>query len=143
MRQLLYVSDTERDLPQDALDHILAVSRRNNRTADVTGVLLYLDGGFLQVLEGSHEAVEKIYTGLCQDSRHRNLTILLDREAPRAFSEWSMGFKRLRPDLTETAELFQITSDAVAGRVKQEAAVEILTLLNTFYRIQCGSEIGA
>ena len=57
MRQLLYVSDTKYDLSHEALEEILAVSRRKNGAAEVTGLLLNLDGGFLQVLEGSHEAV--------------------------------------------------------------------------------------
>jgi hypothetical protein len=138
MRQLLYISDTERDFSQDALDDILAISRQKNRAADVTGVLLYLDGAFLQVLEGSDEAVGAIYASVVKDPRHRNVRTLLDRDAPRAFGEWSMGFERLRPGQAETAELFQISDDAIAGRLKPDAAHELVTLLKTFYRIQCG-----
>ena len=139
MRQLLYVSDTKRDFPQEALEDILAISRRKNRAAEVTGLLLYLDGGFLQVLEGGHEAVEEIYTAIRNDPRHWNLTVLLDREAPAAFGEWSMGFERLRPGLAETDDIFRISSDAIAGRLKPGTAQDLVTLLKTFYRIQRGT----
>ena len=138
MRQLLYVSNTRREFSQEALEDILEISRRKNRAAEVTGMLLYLDGGFLQVLEGSHEAVGKIYASICNDPRHWDLKILLDREASPAFGEWRMGFERLRSDQAETEEIFQITGDAIAGRLKPGAAQELVTLLRTFYRIQCG-----
>ncbi len=53
MQQMLYVSATRRDLSQDELQDILAASRANNAHLGVTGLLLYLDGGFLQLI-GSH-----------------------------------------------------------------------------------------
>jgi len=139
MRQLLYVSDTGRDISPAVLDDILEVSRRKNRSVGVTGLLLYLDGGFLQVLEGNHAAVEGIYAAICSDQRHWNVTLLLDHEAPRAFSDWSMGFEHLRAGQAETKEIFQITSDAIAGRLDRGAAQDLVTLLRTFYRIQCGA----
>lgn len=52
MFRLLYVSNCERFMDQKIVDDILQVSRANNTTLDVTGMLLHLDGSFLQVLEG-------------------------------------------------------------------------------------------
>jgi len=139
MRQLLYVSDTNRDFSQAALDEILATSRRKNRAADVTGVLLYLDGAFLQVLEGSEEAVEAIFSSISADPRHWNVKVLLDREAPRAFGSWSMGFEHLRAGRKETAEIFEISGEAIAGRLKPHTAHDLLTLLRTFFHVHCGT----
>ena len=79
MRQLLYASNTNRDTPDSVLDDILAASRRNNAGAGVTGMLLYVEGGFMQVLEGDDEAVGAIYARICQDKRHWNTLVLLDR----------------------------------------------------------------
>ncbi|MDR3526565.1 MAG: BLUF domain-containing protein [Rhizomicrobium sp.] len=142
MRQLLYVSDTKFGFPLEALEEILAVSRRKNGAAEITGLLLNLDGSFLQVLEGSHEAVGEIYAAIRTDRRHWNVTVLLDHEAPRVFGEWSMGFERLRPHQAETAEIFEITSEAIAGRIKPGAPQALMTLLRTFYHVQSrGDEI--
>ena len=131
VRQLLYASNTSRDTPDSVLDDILAASRRNNAGAGVTGMLLYVEGGFMQVLEGGEEAVGAIYDRICRDKRHWNTLVLLDRSAPRAFSEWSMGFERPKPG----DGIFTITRDAISGRLTAGAPKEIMALLTTFYRV--------
>ncbi len=49
MRQLLYASNTDRDIPDSLLEDILDASRRNNAASGITGILLYIAGGFMQV----------------------------------------------------------------------------------------------
>ena len=63
MRQLLYVSNTLSDLAPGALDDILTASRRNNAMMGITGLLLYIDGGFLQMLEGDELRSEERRVG--------------------------------------------------------------------------------
>lgn len=134
MRQLLYVSSTALEPPAKMLEDILAVSRRNNSRAGITGVLLYMAGGFMQVLEGDAPAVTETFDRICMDRRHWKASVLHDRAAPRAFSEWSMGFARVAAQ-DELASVFALTEDALRGQIKPGAPVEIMTLLQTFYRI--------
>src|ERR1700761_981565 len=95
MRQLLYASNTQPDLTPDVLDEILTASRHNNAMMGITGLLLYIDGGFLQMLEGDELALRELYGRIADDRRHSNLRQMLDREvATRAFPGWSMGFER-------------------------------------------------
>ena len=135
MRQLLYLSNTHRDVSDDLLADILAVSRRNNKPAGITGVLLYLEGGFLQVLEGEDRAVAEVYKRICADKRHWNTSVLLDRNAPRAFAEWSMGFEK---PAAIGEGMFALTRDAIDGKLEPGAPAEIMALLKTFYRINSG-----
>jgi len=134
IRQLLYASNTSRDVTDSVLDDILASSRKNNTKAGITGVLLYIDGGFMQVLEGGGHAVTEIYARICKDFRHWNTTILLDRDAPRAFGEWSMGFSRPSSE-ADNSGMFELTRDAISGKLDADASAVIMTLLMTFYRI--------
>lgn len=134
MRQLLYASNTSLDVAEETLQDILSSSRRNNVKGGITGVLLHLEGGFMQVLEGDAGEVSKTFERICKDKRHWKTSVLLDREAPRAFAEWSMGFNRVKKDMDE-AGVFSLTADAIAGRLTGDAPLEILTLLQTFYRI--------
>ncbi|HKQ10718.1 MAG TPA: BLUF domain-containing protein, partial [Rhizomicrobium sp.] len=62
MRQLLYVSNTALEIGLNDLDRILTTSRRNNAMMGITGLLLFIDGGFLQILEGEERAVRELYT---------------------------------------------------------------------------------
>ncbi len=62
----------------------------------MTGLLLYLDGNFMQVLEGPEEAVMDIFGKIEKDIRHTNIIVILkDPIAEREFSEWSMAFLNL------------------------------------------------
>jgi len=132
MRQLLYASNTSRDVSDLLLNDILAASRRNNGASGITGILLYVAGGFMQVLEGDAQAVDVTFARICADKRHWNTMVLLDREAPRAFGEWSMGFERPTRD---QVGIFVLTQDAIAGKLTPGAPAEIPALLRTFYRV--------
>jgi len=133
MRQLLYVSNTSRYVSDAILDDILASSRKNNVKVGITGVLLYIDGGFMQVLEGEGPAVTETFARISTDKRHWNTNVLLDRNVPRAFGDWSMGFTRITKEAD--SGVFALSEDALHGRLKPGAPAEILTLLRTFYRI--------
>ncbi len=141
MRQLLYVSNTDRGLSPDVIDDILEVSRRNNRLLYLTGILLYIDGGFLQVLEGEESAVRDTYLRISNDKRHWGAKLLLDRQSPRAFVGWNMGFEHARPYDPDTANLFAITREALESRITPEAGTVVLTMLETFYRVQRGENL--
>jgi len=87
----------------------------------------------MQILEGDDPAISETFDRISKDTRHWNTTVLLDRDAPRAFGEWSMGFTRLVKDSEPGA--FALSEDAIHGRLKPGASAEIVTLLRTFYRI--------
>jgi hypothetical protein len=137
MRQLLYVSKTESDIALGDLDDILTASRRNNALMGITGLLLFLDGGFLQILEGEERAVRELYTRVANDPRHRNAQVMLDREIPcRAFPDWSMGFERPCMDDPETAGMFGVAREAIHGRLSPGTGRIVAMMLQTFYCVQ-------
>ena len=137
MRQLLYVSKTEPDIAPGELDDILTASRRNNALMGITGLLLFLEGGFLQILEGEERAVRELYTRVANDPRHRNTHLMLDRETPcRAFPDWSMGFERPCMDDPETAGMFGVAREAIHGRLSPGTGRIVAMMLQTFYCVQ-------
>jgi hypothetical protein len=72
---------------------ILATARRVNAERGVTGVLLFSDHCFAQVLEGPPDAVATVYAAIQRDPRHRDLVVLHDHPVNRrSFGAWSMGF---------------------------------------------------
>jgi len=137
MRQLLYVSNTLPDLTPGALDDILTASRRNNAMLGITGLLLYIDGGFLQMLEGDERAVRELYARVGEDRRHWELRLMLDREVDdRAFPGWSMGFERPCMDDPETAGMFGVARSAIRDQLSPKTGRIVAMMLQTFYRVQ-------
>ena len=71
--QLIYLSSAKPELKQSDLDGIIEASRRNNPSIDITGLLIYADGIFIQVLEGPSEAVHTLYEKIRDDRRHEEV----------------------------------------------------------------------
>lgn len=94
MFYLIYISTSSRLMNEEELAAILTESRKNNSQKDITGMLLYGEGTFIQVLEGEKETVLAVYRKIKNDIRHRGLINMVTGEtAERTFPEWSMGFK--------------------------------------------------
>ena len=136
MRQLLYVSRTSAELTPAALDGILTASRANNAMLGITGLLLHIDGGFLQMLEGEERAVRELYARIAADRRHHDIRLLLDREHVQAFPGWDMAFERPSRDEPETAGMFGVAHEAILGHLSPTAGRVVALMLQTFYRIQ-------
>ena len=108
---LVYASSAVSPLDDHQLAQLLDASRANNAALDVTGMLLYRDGNFMQALEGEEEVVLGLERRIRNDPRHRGVLRLLKRPiVEREFPEWSMGFRRpgkqLRiPGETDAADL--------------------------------------
>jgi hypothetical protein len=93
---LAYVSTETEPFSQIDLVELLAVARGANAERGVTGLLLYREGCFYQVLEGNEFAVKKTFNDIEQDRRHRDVQILFKGESEsREFPDWQMGFLNL------------------------------------------------
>jgi len=96
MFHLVYVSNATRRLLGGELRAILEASRDNNVQMEITGLLLYKDGSFMQLLEGREQAVRALLEKIRRDPRHYDLLTLLEGAAERRyFPDWSMGFRQL------------------------------------------------
>ena len=96
MRQLVYISRAVKPFSTDELLELLKQARSRNAYLGITGMLLYKDQSFLQLLEGPESAVEEVYRSIQDDDRHIKMRCLMDSKVEqRAFNRWSMGFQNL------------------------------------------------
>ncbi len=93
MLQIVYASAAAVSFAQTDLVNLLKVARERNAAAGISGMLLYHNKSFLQVLEGPQEQVDALFTKIEKDPRHKNCLVLLRGEIQEKESEnWSMGF---------------------------------------------------
>jgi len=120
--QVIYVSAARNLFNSTQLRELLRLARIKNEQLDVTGMLLYHEGSFLQVLEGPLPAVNPLLETIDRDQRHQNLMLLLRREiAARNFADWKMEFvevaaqaKSLRDSATTSSHTVpSLTSGAI------------------------------
>jgi hypothetical protein len=131
MIRLTYISTAVRDLRAEAIDDILAASRRNNRRDRITGLLLHDGRRFLQMLEGEPSIVEVAYSRILKDQRHRACVKLDERVVEtRVFGDWDMAWRRLDA-ATDAASL----SETVDRMVAQVPEPNVRALFESFARI--------
>jgi hypothetical protein len=78
----------------EKLKDMLVKFRKNNEASGITGMMLFSEGTFLQVLEGEDRQIDTLVKKIKKDSRHHSV-IQLDAQAitTRIFPNWSMCFK--------------------------------------------------
>jgi hypothetical protein len=93
LHHIVYGSSIKEPLGPDTLSGIIETSVRNNARDGITGVLLYHDQLFFQILEGERSCVERCFSRIVCDKRHFGVHLMWnDIAEERLFPEWAMGF---------------------------------------------------
>lgn len=91
--QLVYVSSltiTAR-LNNSIFEEVKAHARKYNQHHNITGILCYGNGRFLQCIEGEKAQVVELQQRIFSDKRHRNIKVLLLQATDqRRFLDWRM-----------------------------------------------------
>ena len=137
MFRLIYVSSAHIKFSECDLVDLMAQSRERNVNDGITGLLLYKDGNFLQVLEGEQTAVLKTYARIARDVRHHGLIILLqERFVERTFPEWSMAFRDLNsPEVVSSPSFSPFLNTALTGHEFSSDPSRCEKFLLTFKKI--------
>ena len=91
--QCIYTSSSTVDFREHEIPTLLEAARLKNARLGVTGILLYIGGNFLQVLEGESLDVSALYGAIVRDSRHARVKEISRRRiVTREFPDWHMGF---------------------------------------------------
>ncbi len=90
---LCYVSSAKNSLSHLDLEHLFHVNKRNNTDLNITGILVYNYGNFLQILEGDKQKINMLFSKISQDPRHSNIIKLIDTPIEeRIFDGYNSGF---------------------------------------------------
>jgi hypothetical protein len=90
----VYVSTSTVPFWDAEIAALLAQSRENNTKLDLTGILLFKNGQFMQALEGPEKTVRSLIETISKDPRHTDVRILSEEEIEvRQFPSWTMGYR--------------------------------------------------
>ncbi len=93
LHELIYVSLADHAMTPDELRALLAQARAHNREHGITGLLVYRDREFMQLIEGERDEVLALYERIENDSRHRQLYRMWESPiATRSCQDWAMGY---------------------------------------------------
>jgi hypothetical protein len=98
MHHLIYLSQATRPLSTKALTGLVDQAQLANARQHLTGVLVYSNKRFIQLLEGEPAALEQAYARIRQDPRHQHLCKVAHHSIEaRRFAEWPLAFQSLSP----------------------------------------------
>ena len=93
IKQLVYSSIATQAFNTEQLQQLLQKAREYNQSQQITGMLLYRQACFIQVLEGPANHVDNLYARILTDQRHENLLLLYQSAVKqRYFADWAMAF---------------------------------------------------
>jgi len=134
---LVYVNSATRPFSGEDLRVLLETCRKNNAELGVTGMLLYKDGNFMQVLEGEDEgSVRGLYGRIAADPRYGGeITLQQGFAEGRQFPDWSMGFGNLdSPEARADPGYSEFLNAPLTGREFSGDLSRAQKLLITFKR---------
>lgn len=97
-----YVSTTSKKLTETEIEKILEFTKNWNNDNNITGILLFSEGNFFQVLEGDKELLNDLFSRIESDPRHHNVTRIFGKEIESAkFDGYSANFITLNSQYRE------------------------------------------
>lgn len=92
MKRITYISRIAKPLSTTEIETIKIYSSKNNLKVNITGLLVYFEKLFFQIIEGEDEEVDRIYLKIQKDPRHNNILRLKTEYnvGERLFPSWSM-----------------------------------------------------
>lgn len=134
MHSIVYVSSAREPFTSFQLRELLDRACRNNEREKVTGLLLYREGSFMQLLEGPEATVERLFTSIRSDSRHWAVTPMLrSTGTQRMFPHWSMACRDLNdPEVLALPGFSQFLEPTISTREYFEKPTRAQSLLVYF-----------
>ena len=106
----IYVSRSISSMPLE-IKEILLSSRKNNPVLGISGVMCFLDGVYLQYLEGEAAAVDALYKKIEKDPRHKDAKVLVHEPiSTREYPKWSMALLTWNEETKALFSLFNPNS---------------------------------
>lgn len=135
---LIYLSAAKTPLSDKELIAHLEKVRENNRKNDITGILMYADGNFLQLLEGSMQHVKQLFKYIASDKRHHYIMKIKEGyEKERFFPDSSMAFySPHHEDYATFLELDSMNVKDLHNYGFSDTQIQIWTILQSFYLSQ-------
>ena len=137
LAQLIYVSDRSETCTDQDVGKIMVSCKKNNPALGITGVLLYSEKKFIQMIEGEGDLVTELYAKIKKDTRHRNAMMIAYGPIPdRAFPSFHMGLRKIAGSEVDfktpiSADEKKIFNSILNGQ--EENGMKVLDLLKRFF----------
>lgn len=90
---ICYVSTADPTITNENVQEVFDGIIEKNLERSITGILLYSQGNFMQIMEGEYEMLQELYRAIKEDKRHHHvIEILSSPIRHRIFENYQTGF---------------------------------------------------
>jgi len=134
MKRITYISRIAHPLSIKEIETIGIVSGHKNKQVNITGLLVYFEKLFFQIIEGDDKEVDRIYVKIGKDPRHNDILRLKTEYEikERLFPTWSMNTINLDNNVDDLVRPIKILlqtvleSHSIVERYTQPTILKIL-----------------
>jgi hypothetical protein len=121
LKTLTYTSRARLDLRDEDLAAVHETARHLNALDGISGLLLFDGSRFLQIVEGTEDAIDNLIERLRRDPRHSAFEVRDERYVEqRSFPDWSMELMRVSAGYGNAGEeVATMLPAAVAAPVRE------------------------
>lgn len=135
MKRITYISRLKHSLSLTEIEAIGKSAGINNRKEEITGILLYFNNLFFQIIEGEDNAINNLFDIIKQDERHQDVLCLKSEEnvTERYFPEWEMKLVNLdgrNDELSRPVKLLLqalLDSHTIVEKYTQSSVLKIIS----------------
>ncbi|WP_298499446.1 BLUF domain-containing protein [uncultured Algibacter sp.] len=123
LKTICYISDSREYESIEDIKKIYLKAKQNNLKRNITGILIYHNGNYLQVLEGIEEHVDMTYEKIRFDTRHKNIIKVINNNIEqRIFEDYNFGFSIVKSsqefnELNEYLNWLKQADNKIANKV--------------------------
>lgn len=126
------MSDSAQNESFDDIKDLYTKAKRNNYKNNISGILIYHKGNYLQVLEGHENDVDKTFERITKDERHKNIIKVININVEqRIFEDYSFGFTVVKSS-SEFEELNEYL--AWLKNADHQITNKLITMVENFIR---------
>jgi hypothetical protein len=129
LMHVIYIGAAAPDISEQDTAELLKEARKTNRKNDVSGMMLYVGGRLLLLLEGEAHKVDAAFKEVAPKRELR--AILREPVAEREFPDWIMGFEAVAP--AEVARLLgessEFDSDTFVAHIEPQNAKTLFSII--------------
>lgn len=131
---LVYRSSAREDLDRYSILNIINKAQMMNDKAGLTGLLIYRQNTFIQLLEGDEKTVKEVYAKIVKDRRHSDVKVLIEsKSSMRIVPQFSMNYVESLSEDASIHSLFEVFEQMVSESPKDKNLImPLLTKLTKY-----------
>ncbi len=137
LSQIVYVSTRNKNCTDVEIQNILASCQKNNPLLDITGILLYSDTKFIQMVEGEYQVISGLYDKIKLDHRHDQVRMIATSPIKqKSFPSWHMGSKKISESPVDFNTPITSQEKAVFNNILngvEDDSKKVLNILKKFF----------